>query len=165
MDPYVEAVRKVIEIYVNKVGALEKKEQKVFVMTGLFTYLSTAEVKPLLNTRAFAKLRPVLLRKIDELSNDPYVRENVNHRTQVVLRELFIYLVQDDSIARRQSERQKQLTVQHLNSCFEYCISPACMNIAAELKKWSAVDPATAAKPVSIKVLPRRSARLATIEE
>ena len=167
MEAYVEAVKKVIEIYVNKVAALEKKEQKVFVMTGLFTYLSTAEVKPLLNTPAFAKLRPVVLRKIHEFSNDAYVRAKVNHRTQTVLRELFIYLVQDDSIPRRQSERQKERTVRHLNSCFEYCCSPACMNIATELKKWSAVDPATAAKPVSIKVkvLPRRSARLATIEE
>jgi len=162
MDTYVEAVKKVIEIYIKKVKAFPKKEQKVFVITGLFTYLSTAEVKPLLNTAAFAKYRTVLLRKIHEFSNDAYVRAKENHRTQTVLRELFIYLVQDDSIPRRQSERQKQRTVQHLNSCFEHCDCPCCMNIVEELKKWSAVEPVHVVKPVSIKVkvLPRRSARL-----
>jgi hypothetical protein len=168
MEAYVTAVKKVIEIYVKKIEALPTKKEKVYVMTGLFTYLSTAEVKWLLNRPAFAKYRPVLLRKSREFAKDGDVRAKVNHRTQAVLREVYSYLAEDVSIVRRQSERQKERTVRRLNSCFDHCSSPDCMNIAAELKKWSAVkpvqvvEPVQAVKPVSItvKVLPRRSARL-----
>lgn len=171
MEAYPTAVQKVLAIYVNKVGELPTKEQKVFVTTGLFTYLSTAEVKPLLNTPKYAKFRTVLLRKIHEFTNDAYARKKKNHRIQAVLRELFTYLVQDDSVAPRRSERQKQRVVRRLNNCFDHCESIYCMNIAADLKKWSAVKPGqqeeppapvAAPKPVSIKVkvLPRRSARL-----
>ena len=171
MEAYPTAVQKVLAIYVNKVGELPKKEQKVFVTTGLFTYLSTAEVKPLLNTPKYAKFRTVLLRKIHEFTNDAFAREKKNHRIQAVMRELFTYLVQDDSVPPRRSERQKQRVVRHLNNCFDHCESICCMNIAADLKKWSSVKPGqqevppasvAAPKPVSIKVkvLPRRSARL-----
>jgi hypothetical protein len=173
MEAYTAAVRNVLVIYVNKCGVLPKKEQKVFVITGLFNYLSTADVKPLLNTPKFANLRNIILEKIHEFLNDAYVRVQQNHRTQAVLRELFTYLVQDDSVPLRRSQRQKQREVRHLNSCFDHCESICCMTIAADLKKWSAVKPDAAPvivapvavpKPVSIKVkvkvLPRRSARL-----
>ena len=165
MEAYQKAVKQVIIIYMNKVEALAKKEQKVFVVTGLFTYLSSAEVKPLMNTPAFAKFRSILLRKIHEFSNDAYVREQQNHRLQVVLRELFSYLVQDDSVPRRQSERQKAQTVRHLNSCFAHCPSPECRLIAMELKQWSAVKPDTKPVSIKVKVLPRRSARLLARKE
>jgi len=163
---------------------LPKKEQKVFVVTGLLTYLSTAEVRPLWNTpnhlwnipdyAEYVRFRTVLLQKIQEFMNDPYVQTKKNYRMQAILRELCTYLVQDDIGPFRSSERQKQRTVRDLNSCFAQCDSIECMNIAADLKKWSAVKPVVAPlvaplaaplaapKPVSIKVkvLPRRSARL-----
>ena len=177
MEAYPEAVRKVLDIYLKKAVALPKKEQKVFVITGMFTYLSTAEVKPLLNTPFYAKLRPIVLTKIHEFSNDAYVRKKENHRLRAVMHELFTYLVQDDSVPRRRSERQKQDTVRDLNSCFDHCDSIGCRTIATELKKWSAVKPPSVseasvseanAKPavsIRVKVLPRRSARLLAKKE
>lgn len=168
MELYPKAVQKVIGIYVDKANALPKKEQKIFCVTGLFDYLSTAEVKPILQTAYFAKVRNILLRKIDEFSNDADVRANPHmyHRLNAVMRELFSYLVQDDSVPRRRSERQKQRAVRAFNKCFEHCSSPHCVKVAGQLKHWGAIQPHPVriipVKPVSIKVnvLPRRSARL-----
>ena len=163
MEAYPTAVQKVIAIYVDKANVLPKKEQKIYCITGLFDYLSTADVKPILHTERFARVRNILLRKIHEFSNDSYVVANKHkyHRLNAVMRELFAYLVQDDSVPRRRSERQKQRAVRAFNTCFEHCSSPQCMTVASKLKYWSSIKP-NQVKPVSIKVkvLPRRSARL-----
>jgi len=173
MEAYPKAVRNVLTIYVNKAAALPKKEHKVVCIAGIFNYLSTADVKQLLHTPDFAKFRNVILNKIHEFSNDPYLlaRRKQYHRLFAVFRELFTYIVQDDSVPQRRSERQKQRAVRHFNKRFEPCSSPVCIAVAKELKQWSAVlpnakhvsiEPVAATKPVNIKVkvLPRRSARL-----
>lgn len=173
MEAYPTAVRNVLTIYVNKAAALPEKEHKVICIAGIFDYLSTADVKPLLYRPDFAKFRNVILNKIHEFSNDPYLlaRRKQYHRLFAVFRELFTYIVQDDSVPARRSERQKQRAVRIFNERFDYCSSPLCISIATELKQWSAVrpnakhvsiKPVAASKPVSIKVkvLPRRSARL-----
>ena len=165
MEAYPSAVMKVLTIYVNKATAMTEKEQKLVCIAGFFDYLSTADVKPLLNTSDFANFRNMILKKIHEFSHDPYLlaRRPQYHRLFAVFCELFTYLVPDNSLPRRRSERQKQRAVRHFNQRFALCSSPECVSIANELKTWNAVRPnATAIKPVSIKVkvLPRRSARL-----
>jgi hypothetical protein len=173
MEAYPQAVMKVAAIYVNKACEMPEKEQKLVCITGLFDYLSTAEVKSVLITPVFAKFRNVILRKIHEFSNDSYLlaRRKQYHHLFAVFHDVYTYLVQDDSIPCRRSERQKQRAVMRFNERFAYCSSPLCISIAAELKQWSAVKPndtpvsikpAAVPKPVNIKVkvLPRRSARL-----
>ena len=173
MEAYPQAVMKVAAIYVDKAAAMKEKEQKLVCITGLFDYLSTADVRPLLYTPDFARLRTILLNKIHEFSHDAYLQARYQqyHRLYAVFYEMFAYLTQDNSVPRRRSERQKQRAVRRFNERFALCVSPDCVSIANELKRWSAVRPdakhvsikSTAVpKPVSIKVkvLPRRSARL-----
>ena len=135
---------------------MTEKATKVDCIQGLLDYLSTAEVKSLIQTPAFAMFRNVLLHKIHEYKKDPYViaRRQTHHRLHTVLNEMFTYLVQDDSVPRRRSERQKKQAVQRFNRSFQQC------TIAAELKYWNDVQAGTKLPKVSIKVLPRRSARL-----
>ena len=163
MEAYPSAVMKVLTIYVNKATAMTEKEQKLVCIAGFFDYLSTADVKPLLNTSDFANFRNMILKKIHEFSHDPYLlaRRPQYHRLFAVFCELFTYLVPDNSLPRRRSERQKQRAVRAFNTCFEHCSSPQCMTVASKLKYWSSIKP-NQVKPVSIKVkvLPRRSARL-----
>jgi len=157
------AVKKILAIYINKANAFDEKEQKIICIAGLFDYLSTADVKPLLQTPEFASFRNILLRKIHEFTNDSYIqaRPSMYHRLHAVMRELFTYLVQDDSVPRRRSERQKKKDVKRFNARFTECQCADSIIIAAELKYWNDVQEAGTTLPkVSIKVLPRRSARL-----
>ena len=167
MEAYPQAVIKVVSIYINKAAALRTKDQKLVGITGLFDYLSTANVRPLLHTPAFAKFRMTVLKKIHEFSHDAYLRARRQqyHRLYAVLYELYTYLVEDDSVQHRRSERQKQRAVRDFNQRFTYCTSPGCVSIANDLQKWSAVRPdakpaAKSAVSIKVKVLPRRSARL-----
>jgi hypothetical protein len=162
MSDYPTAVRRILAIYIDRGNGFSEKKEKIVCITGLFDYLSTADVKPLLHTPVFATFRIMLLRKIQEFSNDPYLlaRRPQYHHLFSVFREMFTYLVQDDSIPCRRSERQKQRAVIRFNKQFTYCSSEKCVGIANALAYWSAIQPN--AKPVNIKVkvLPRRSARL-----
>ena len=165
MEAYHYAVVNVLRIYIEKANSLSDKAQKLVCIEGIFDYLSTADVKPLLERPAFTLFRNVMLNKMQDFANDPYVlaRRQQYHRLYAVFCEMFTYLVQDDSVPLRRSERQKQRAVRKFNKCFQSCENPACQCSAAEfaeLVQWSSVHPN--AKPVSIKVkvLPRRSARL-----
>jgi hypothetical protein len=155
MEAHSNRVRDVLLIYINKAGSFEKNEPKLVCITGIFDYLSTAEVKPLLMTPKFAKFRQTVLRKIHEFKHSAYIRKNGHHRLIAAMDEMFTYLVQDDSIPRRRSERQK-VTLNQLNQ----------MNTVVTVVPTSSANvvvPTSTAnvKPqVSIKVLPRRSARL-----
>ena len=163
MDSHVIAVEKILAIYINKANAFKEKEQKIVCIAGLFDYLSTADVKPLLQTAHFAGFRNILLRKIHEFTNDSYIRArpSMYHQLHAVMRELFTYLVQDDSVPRRRSERQKKKAVKRFNARFTECQCTANIIIAASLKYWNDVQEVGTKLPkVSIKVLPRRSARL-----
>jgi len=139
------AIKEVLSIYIEKATEAPTKDERIFCLTGFFTYLSTAPVKPLMNTAAFAAFRTILLRKIHEYTNDRDVQAQKHryHRLQAVMREMFSCLVQDDSVPCRRSARLKAQVVRELNA---YC---------------------AAQKPVSIrvKVLPRRSARLLARKE
>ena len=167
METYPQAVIKVLEIYINKAMAIRPIDQKLVCITGLFDYLSTADVRPLLFTPDFTNFQKQILEKIHEFSHDVYLlaRHKQHHRLYAVFYELLAYLVPDGSLPRRRSERQKQRAVRRFNERFAVCSNPDCVSIAADLKRWSAVRPnaaPAAIKPVSIKakVLPRRSARL-----
>lgn len=162
MEAYPFAVKSILKIYIDKASALPEKEEKVVYITGLFEYLSTADVKPLLHTPDSANFRIMLLHKIQEFSNDPYLltRRQQYHHLFALFREMFTYLVQDDSVPARRSERQKQRAVQLFNQRFEQCSSPACSTLAKELKQWSSVKPNAPPINIKVKVLPRRSARL-----
>jgi Leucine-rich repeat (LRR) protein len=70
---------------------------------------------------------------------------------------MFTYLVQDDSVPRRRSDRLKTATVKRFQASLATC--PASVNLAAELKYWNDVQAGSPLPKVSIKELPRRSAR------
>lgn len=160
MEQQIQAVKEIIVIYIKKAETMTEKAAKVDCIQGLFDYLSTAEVKSLIQTPAFAMFRNVLLHKIHEYKKDPYViaRRQTHHRLHTVLNEMFTYLVQDDSVPRRRSERQKKQAVERFQVSLAAC--PASISLAAELKYWNDVQAGTKLPKVSIKVLPRRSARL-----
>ena len=159
MDSYTTtAIRKILAIYCDKALSFTETEQKLVCIGGLFDYLSTATVKPLLLTAPFANYRKTLMQKISDFTNDPYVqaRPRIYHRLHAVMRELFTYMVQDDTVPRRRSERQKQQAVQRFNARFQEC---PC-NVTAELNYWTAVAASNPLPTIRVKVLPRRSARL-----
>ena len=162
MESRTTSVKKILEIYLKKGHSQMDKHKKALCITGLFDYLSTAEVKPLLHMPAFGTLRTVLLAKIHEFKNDPYIlaRQGTYHRLNAVMDELFTYLVMDDSVPRRRSERQKKQTVQLFNARFQECPCADCDQMTAELKYWNAYKPGAPLPPITVKVLPRRSARL-----
>jgi hypothetical protein len=178
MEAHSNRVRDVLLIYINKAGSFEKNEPKLVCITGIFDYLSTAEVKPLLMTPKFAKFRQTVLRKIHEFKHSAYIRKNGHHRLIAAMDEMFTYLVQDDSIPRRRSERQKVRAVRRFNERFQYCSNPECVNTAVTLNQLNQMNTVVTVVPtssanvvvptstanvkpqVSIKVLPRRSARL-----
>jgi len=160
MEQQIQAVKEIILIYIKKAETMTEKHAKVECVQGLFEYLSTAEVKPLIQTPTFAMFRNVLLHKIHEYKKDPYViaHRQTHHRLHTVLDEMFTYLVQDDSVPRRRSDRLKTATVKRFQASL--AASPASISLAAELKYWNDVQAGTKLPKVSIKVLPRRSARL-----
>ena len=160
MEQQIQAVKEIILIYIKKAETMTEKAAKVECVQSLFEYLSTAEVKSLIQTPAFAMFRNVLLHKIHEYKKDPYViaRRQTHHRLHTVLDEMFTYLVQDDSVPRRRSDRLKTATVKRFQASFGVC--PASISLAAELKYWNDVQAGTKLPKVSIKVLPRRSARV-----
>ena len=167
MEAYTEAVVKVLTIYIHKGITMPTHETKLTCIEGMFTYLSTAEVKGLLNRPDFARFRNMLLTKLDEYTKDAYVRQHRAryHKLNALMRELFTHLVEDDSVSPRRSERQKKAAVRTFNARFEGCSKAECVSMAAELKQWSAVKPPmeAAEKPVTeanVEVMPRRSARL-----
>ena len=142
-----QVVNKTIVDYIEQTLVLKTKPERIVYIQGLFDYLSTAAVKPLLkNAPEYANFRNSILEKIHEFSADSYLRVHRQkyHRLFAVFQELFTYLVEDDSVPVRRSEREKQHAVERFNA--------SIVNAEA----------AAAAKPVSIKVkvLPRRSARL-----
>ena len=156
MEQHIKAVEEILGIYITRTREFMEVEEKIVCLTGLFDYLSTGEVKRLLQTPHFAAFRNMLLHKIHQFKNDQYIiaGRKTYHRLHTVMDEMFTYLVQDDSIPRRRSERQKKQAVQRFNRSFQQC------TIAAELKYWNDVQAGKKLPKVSIKVLPRRSARL-----
>lgn len=168
MEAYTDAVMHVLAIYIEQIGELSEKDEKVCFLMGLMDYLSTAPVKAVLRTPQFSGFREILLRKIDEFADSDYVLDRCKeyHRFYAVLNELNCYL-SDKKEEQRRSERQKQRAVRRFNMRFEGHNSPYCMQIAKELKSWSAVPPTTIqpatiqpATNIKVKVLPRRSLRL-----
>jgi hypothetical protein len=151
MEAYSATVKEVLSIYIEKATVALTKAERLYCITGLFDYLSTAEVKPLIQTAGFAQFRTILLRKIHEYTNDSTVQAHPHryHRLLAVMRELFAYLVADDSVPRRRSERLKQRAVCAFNAYYG-------------LPNPAELPPAVR---VTVKVLPRRSARLLARKE
>lgn len=153
MEGQSKRIQDILSIYLKKANSFEEKEAKVVFITGIFNYLSTRGVKPYLMTPEFANFRGTLLKKIHEFKHDAYLRKHGHHRLIALLDELFTYLVQDDSIPSRRSERQKSVAVKRFNARFQECSSPDCM--AAKLNALNAPS-----VPKSVSISPRRSARL-----
>jgi hypothetical protein len=155
MEAYSVTVKEVLSIYIEKATVALTKAERLYCITGLFDYLSTAEVKPLIQTAGFAQFRTILLRKIHEYTNDSTVQAHPHryHRLLAVMRELFAYLVADDSVPRRRSERLKQRRRSERLKQRAVC----AFNAYYGLPNLAELPPAVR---VTVKVLPRRSARL-----
>ena len=150
--PRWQVVSKTLSDYIKKALVLKDKPEKIIYVNGLFDYLSTAEVKPILkNYPGCANLRNMVLAKIAEYSADTYLRAHRQqyHRLFAVFREMYNYLLEDDSVPVRRSDRQKERAVVKFN---EYIAQAAA--IAQPVK------PNAPPLRIKVKVLPRRSARL-----
>jgi len=154
---YAHTVMEILNIYINKAAAVHDKEEKLVYITGLMDYLSTKEVQPLLKTPTFARFRQCLRQKIREFIADPYIiqRPHVYHRLNTTMHELLASLTpRAMGCRRRRSERQQKQAVTQFNQRFQAPLA------AAKLKYWLDLQAGTPLPTVSIKVLPRRSARL-----
>lgn len=106
-----------LQTYIEKALETEVPKEKLVYIQGLFAYLSTAELKVVLRDPENARFRNMVLAKIDEYSRSSYLAERRQeyHRLYALFKEMFTYLVEDDSIPRRRSERQKEMNVRKFN--------------------------------------------------
>jgi hypothetical protein len=179
---YQDAVSEVLQIYIERAKEQPIMTKKIGHMTVLFEYLLTEEVKPLLSgwCGRFNGVRNIILAKIHEFKEDPYVLKHAEeeHRFIGVLDELFAYMVGDDTVARRRSERLREKGAEYK------CVCGICTETAGALRAARAkaaeiyanqpneVSSEVATNgsnenrgcrggvPIKVKVLPRRSARL-----
>ena len=114
LTPFIAAT---LQTYLLKALAAETPKEKLVYIQGLFAYLSTAELKVVLRDPENAKFRNMVLGKIDEYSHSTYLveRRQEYHRLYALFKEMFTYLVEDDSVPRRRSERQKEMNVRKFN--------------------------------------------------
>lgn len=172
---YQDAVSEVLQIYVERAKGQPITAKKIGHMTVLFEYLLTEEVKPLLSgwCGRFNGVRNIILAKIHEFKADAYVLKHAEqeHRFIGVLDELFAYMVGDDTVARRRSERLREKGAEYKCGC-GICTETAGALRAARAKAAeiyanqpnevsSEVEVSAPSAPkIKVKVLPRRSARL-----
>jgi hypothetical protein len=174
---YQDAVADVLQIYINRAQEQTITKTKIGHMTVLFEYLLTAEVKPLLCGGCpgrFNKVRNMILKKIHEFKTGPYILKHAEEEQRFigVLDELFAYMVGDDTVAQRRSVRVREKGAEYK------CVCGICTETAGALRAARAkaaeiyanqsneVGPSVfsnlivTSRPIKVKVLPRRSARL-----
>jgi hypothetical protein len=107
---YQAAVSAVLKIYLARANAepLESAGRMSHV-ADLFAYLLTAEVRELFWVESFSQVRHIILKKIHEFKYNAYLLQNAQkyHRFIATMDDLFTYLVRDDKVVRRRSERLK----------------------------------------------------------
>ena len=107
---YQAAVTAVLKIYLARANAepLESAGRMSHV-ADLFAYLPTAEVRELFWVESFSQVRHIILKKIHEFKYNAYLLQNAQkyHRFIATMDDLFTYLVRDDKVVRRRSERLK----------------------------------------------------------
>ena len=107
---YQAAVTAVLKIYLARANAepLESAGRMSHV-ADLFAYLLTAEVRELFWVESFSQVRHIILKKIHEFKYNAYLLQNAQkyHRFIATMDDLFTYLVRDDKVVRRRSERLK----------------------------------------------------------
>jgi hypothetical protein len=159
------------------------------MMVGLFTYLLTPEVKPILNHAKFATFRATVLQKIEGLlaeSRTMYMDWPTRRRFTLALVNVRHYLVDPTYVPVRNSKRLVARSVELLDMMVLRSSDPDAYTSVKAAKaeiEWlykrvsslSAAETEPVSKPVSkaapapapapvrlikVKVLPRRSARL-----
>ena len=176
---YRSLVSQTIGIYVGQ--ALETplcRYHRIHMMVGLFTYLLTPEVKPLLNHEKFATFRATVLQKIEGLlteSGTMYIDWPTRRRFTLALMNVRNYLLDPAYVPVRCSTRLVARSVGLLDTVLRTSDPDAYTSIKAAKAeiKWlykrvsslSAAETKPVTKPapvrlIKVKVLPRRSARL-----
>jgi hypothetical protein len=180
-------VSKTIGIYLNQAfNTTTCRYHRIHMMVGLFTYLLTPEVKPILNHAKSVNFRATVLQKIEGLlaeSRTMYMDWPTRRRFTLALVNVRHYLVDPTYVPVRSSKRLVARSVGLLDTVLRSSDPDAYTSIKAakaeiewlykRVSSLSAAETEPVSKPVSkpvpapapvrlikVKVLPRRSARL-----
>ena len=157
---YQAAVTAVLKIYLARANAEPLESAgRIKHVADLFAYLLSAEVRELFWLESFGQVRHIILNKIHEFKHNAYLLQNAQkyHCFITTMDDLFTYLVRDDKVVRRRSERLKHGAGLRSDPELQAALKQAKQALGQEV----------AAKPVEVKpvevkeVQPlRRSARL-----
>jgi hypothetical protein len=114
-------------------------ESKVYSIYILFEYLLTEDFLELIRQNKFGNFRIMIIKKINELKNNPYVLKNKQklHEFLAALAEMksFIDIGEDQAIQciPRRSERLKQKIIKKRNEDLKKCACNRCVQMYYDL--------------------------------
>ena len=150
-------------------------EQKIYALKAMFEFILLPQVKKLLDQdKRFNKLKKTLYAKVWEFNKTPYLRANgglrrsecdamypdhgkLRHRFAETLAEMECYLAKEGKMRRRSSRLKLENINKYLDSHYANTVY-TCEEDEPQVA--AAIESESARKRVSMKVLPRRSARL-----
>ena len=150
-------------------------EQKIYALKAMFEFILLPQVKKLLDQdKRFNKLKNTLYAKVWEFNKTPYLRANgglrrsecdamypdhgkLRHRFAETLAEMECYLAKEGKMRRRSSRLKLENINKYLDSHYANTVYTCDED---EPQVAAAIESQSARKRVSMKVLPRRSARL-----
>jgi hypothetical protein len=156
-------------------------EQKIYALKAMFEFILLPQVKNLLDQdKRFNKLKNTLYAKVWEFNKTPYLRANgglrrsecdamypehgkLRHRFAETLAEMECYLAKEGKMRRRSSRLKLENINKYLDSHYAntvYTYDEDDEDEEREPQVAAAIENQSARKRVSVKVLPRRSARL-----
>jgi hypothetical protein len=159
-------------------GCLEKK---IYALKAMFEFILLPQVKKLMDQdKRFNKLKNTLYAKVWEFNKTPYLRANgglrrsecevmypahgkLRHRFAETLAEMECYLAKEGKMRRRSSRLKLENINKYLDSHYAntvYTYDEDDEDEEREPQVAAAIENQSARKRVSVKVLPRRSARL-----
>jgi hypothetical protein len=156
-------------------GCLEKK---IYALKAMFEFILLPQVKKLMDQdKRFNKLKNTLYAKVWEFNKTPYLRANgglrrsecevmypehgkLRHRFAETLAEMECYLAKEGKMRRRSSRLKLENINKYLDSHYANTVYTYDEDEEDEPQVAAAIESQSARKRVSVKVLPRRSARL-----
>jgi hypothetical protein len=162
---YQSAVTAVLKIYLTRANAEPfESAGRIKHVAGLFAYLLSAEVRELFWFESFGQVRHIILNKIHEFKHNAYLLQNARkyHCFITTMDDLFTYLVRDDKVVRRRSERLKHGVELRSDPELKAALKQAKQALGQEVAAKPVEVKPVEVKPVEVKeVQPlRRSARL-----
>ena len=154
---YQAAVTAVLKIYLARANAEPLESAgRIKHVADLFAYLLSAEVRELFWLESFGQVRHIILNKIHEFKHNAYLLQNAQkyHCFITTMDDLFTYLVRDDKVVRRRSERLKHGV--------ELRSDPELQAALKQVKE--ALGPKVEVKPVEVKPVEVKPVEVKPIE-